>query len=117
MSEGNRGRFPKGVSGNPRGRPGRGDSLAEQIRKALTKRRRKALLDRMCDLACEPHGDTHARIKAAEWLAKHGWPDEAKMQVAAEVQVVQPLDIFYDSEAPPPSATVGYLSLEPGPTR
>jgi hypothetical protein len=69
MSRDESGRFPNGVSGNPRGRPGRGDSLAEQIRQAGTKKRRTALLDRMWDVACEPHGDAHARIRAAEWLA------------------------------------------------
>lgn len=70
--------FKKGQSGNPRGRPKVGDSLAEQIRKSASKERRTKLFDRMWELAAEPHSDPHARVKAAEWLAKHGWPDEAR---------------------------------------
>lgn len=70
--------FKKGASGNPRGRPKLGDSLAEQIRTSATKDRRAKLFDQMWLLAAEAHGDPHARIKAAEWLAKHGWPEEAR---------------------------------------
>ncbi len=61
-----------------RGRPRLGDSLAEQIRKALTKEHRTKLFGQMMAMACEPHGDPRARVAAAEWLAKHGWPDEAR---------------------------------------
>jgi hypothetical protein len=32
----------------------------------------------MWALAAEPHDDTHARIKACAWIAKHGWPDEGR---------------------------------------
>lgn len=53
-----------------------GDSLAEQIRAALTPEHRAKLFDRMMAIACEPHNDPRARVAAAEWLAKHGWPDE-----------------------------------------
>lgn len=72
--------WKKGQSGNPNGRPRCGDSLAEQIRAAGTPERRKGLLDRMWEIACAPHPDTHARIKAADWIARHGWPEEARGQ-------------------------------------
>lgn len=71
--------FQKGNQlGNRKGRPKSGDSLAEQIRKSASKERKKKLFDQMWMLASEPHSDPNARCKAAEWLAKHGWPEEAR---------------------------------------
>lgn len=70
--------FTKGQSGNPKGRPALGDSLAEQIRVSGTPERRGKLFDQMWALAAESHSDPNARVKAAEWLAKHGWPDETR---------------------------------------
>jgi hypothetical protein len=34
--------------------------------------------NKMWALAAAPHDDAHARIKACEWIAKHGWPDETR---------------------------------------
>jgi hypothetical protein len=75
----NNGRFVKGVSGNPAGRPP-GESLAEQIRTAGTPEIRRRMLEKMLALAADPHEDSHVRIEAAEWIAKHGWPDETRGQ-------------------------------------
>jgi hypothetical protein len=36
------------------------------------------LFDQMWALAVSAHPDPRARLAAAEWLAKHGWPDEAR---------------------------------------
>ncbi len=70
--------WKKGESGNRKGRPPVNDSLAAQIRDALTPAHRKNLFIRMMAIACEPHDDPRSRVAAAEWLAKHGWPEEAK---------------------------------------
>lgn len=72
------GAWTKGQSGNPSGRKPGIDSLAEQIRKSATKKRRRELFDKMWSLAIETHDDPRVRVMAAEWLAKHGWPQEAK---------------------------------------
>lgn len=70
--------FQKGNQyGNRKGRPKLGDSLAELIRQSGSRDRRKALLDRMWADATSAE-DGHLRVKAAEWLAKHGWPEEAR---------------------------------------
>lgn len=77
--------FQKGNQfGNRKGRPKSGDSLAEQIRAEGDPARRKGMIGRMWDIAAEPHGDVNARVKAAEWLAKHGWPEEARGQTTVE---------------------------------
>lgn len=71
--------FQKGQSGNPHGRPKLGNSLAERIRLAGEANGwDEETIAQMWTLAAKPHSDAHARIKAAEWIAKHGWPDEAK---------------------------------------
>jgi hypothetical protein len=72
--------WQKGQSGNPRGRKTAGEALCEQIRRAITPEDRAKMFAQLRLLACEPHGDPHARIKAAEWIAKHGWPEEARGQ-------------------------------------
>lgn len=43
--------FPKGVSGNPKGRPRKGKTLTEALQKATTPARRKALAEAAYDLA------------------------------------------------------------------
>lgn len=70
--------FQKGRSGNPKGRPRKGDSLAEAIRARFNASKRTAAIDAIADLANKPHDNPLARIKAFECLAKHGWPHEAK---------------------------------------
>ena len=71
----NTGQFAKGSSGNPNGRPPV-ESPAEQIRAAGTPEIRRRMLEKLWALAADPHEDSQVRIKAAEWIAKHGWPDE-----------------------------------------
>jgi len=69
--------WKKGQSGNPRGRLPNTDSLSELIRESATPERRQQMMQRMWALAAESHSDAHVRVKACEWLAKHGWPDES----------------------------------------
>ena len=72
-----KGGWVKGQSGNPQGRKPSGCSLAEQIQQSATPERMAKLFQHMWALVGEPHGDPRARIAAAEWVAKHGWPSEA----------------------------------------
>lgn len=80
--------FSKGKSGNPLGRPKKGDSLAEAIRSRWASASRKKAIDAIARKA--ESGDTIA----FQSLAKHGWPDEAKGEVnlsfpdATSVQVI-----------------------------
>jgi hypothetical protein len=79
MARGNRGRFAPGTSGNPRGRPGVGQSLAELIRTSGGEQDRlQRLVDQVWKMAIEPHTDPRVRISAMEWIAKHGWPNESR---------------------------------------
>ncbi len=70
--------FQKGRSGNPAGRPRKGDSLAEAVRARFDKARRQKAIDAIVTIADTPHSDPYARIKAFEVLAKRGWPHEEK---------------------------------------
>lgn len=74
--------FRPGQSGNPHGRPRKGDSLAEAIRARFNKRQRDAALDKIIGLTTTTHDNPLARIRAFECLAKHGWPDELKGELA-----------------------------------
>lgn len=58
-----------GQSGNPKGRPKSGESLAETLRTAVSP---KALLDRMKWLADNAESET-VRFHAISWLAERGW--------------------------------------------
>jgi hypothetical protein len=64
--------FHKGKSGNPAGRPRKGDSLAEAIRARFDPTKRAKAILALAKKAMD--GD----IGAFEVLAKRGWPDEAK---------------------------------------
>ena len=70
--------FQKGRSGNPGGRPKKGDSLADLIRTEGKKSGKREMVQRMWTLASKPHDRPDIAVKAAEWCAKHGWPEEAK---------------------------------------
>lgn len=70
--------FKPGASGNPKGRPRKGDSLAECIRARFDAKKRASALDKIIDLTTEAHDNPVARIKAFETLARYGWPHEAK---------------------------------------
>ena len=65
-------KFQPGVSGNPKGRPKRGDSLAEAIRLRMTPEHRARVLDAI--IARATQGD----VQAFDCLAKRGWPEEAR---------------------------------------
>lgn len=93
-------KFTKGQSGNPKGRPPAGWSLAEAIREALTPERRRQLLAQMITLAAEPHGDPHARIKAAEWLAKHGWPGAQRDSVTVTSDGPAKITVIHELHPP-----------------
>jgi hypothetical protein len=68
-------RFAKGQSGNPAGRPRKGDSLAELIRSRWDKAKRTRAILALAQKAAE--GDVHA----FDTLCKRGWPDEAKGEI------------------------------------
>lgn len=67
--------FQKGQSGNPKGRPRVGDSLAEVIRLRWNPVLRAKAIVALAMKAAE--GDE----KAFEVLAKRGWPEEAKGEI------------------------------------
>lgn len=81
--------FQKGNQlGNRKGRPRKGDSMAEAIRSRFNLSKRNIAIDALAKKAAQ--GDT----QAFDVLAKRGWPDEAKgdLQInlpeATSVQVI-----------------------------
>ena len=78
--------FIKGRSGNPRGRPHKGDSLAEAVRARFDRPKRNQALDKIIALTTGPHKNPTARIRAFEVLAHTGWPHEQK----GDVSIVTP---------------------------
>lgn len=64
--------------GNRKGRPKKGDSLADLVRSEGGKAGKLKMVRRMWTLSSEPHDRPDIAIKAAEWCAKHGWPHEQK---------------------------------------
>src|SRR5213078_3312527 len=67
--------FVKGQSGNPKGRPRAGFSLAEIVRREGRGAAREAV-KRLWAIAADAHNDPHARIKAFAELRRAGWPNE-----------------------------------------
>ena len=79
-----RGRFKKGASGNPGGRPKRGEAFAEQVRVRWKTGR---LLDRLVAIA-EGKGtdkpDVRAQLQALQVLASYGFGTPVKsIEIAA----------------------------------
>ena len=68
-----------GRSPNPKGRPRKGDSLAEVIRQRWDAKKRQTAIDSIAAKASD--GD----IQAFDVLAKRGWPDEAKGELSLHI--------------------------------
>lgn len=74
--------FKRGSSGNPKGRPKKGDSLAEAIRAGFDKKRRDAAVLAIAQKA--EKGD----ILAFDTLAKRGWPEEQRPDISLNFPLV-----------------------------
>src|SRR5262245_46228225 len=61
--------WPKGVSGNPKGRPRRGDALSETIRLHIEPR---AMIQRVIAIA-DGNAPDAVKLQAISWLADHGY--------------------------------------------
>jgi hypothetical protein len=59
-------------TGNRRGRPPVGESVAEYIRQCVGQDA-KAIVDKLVEIALSPHRDVRARIQAAEVLLTRGF--------------------------------------------
>ena len=77
--------FRKGASGNPKGRPKKGDSLAECVRKHFPADQRRLAIQSIARLATTKHDENLVRIRAFESLARTGWPHEQKGEVNLEL--------------------------------
>lgn len=66
--------WKKGQSGNPKGRPPAGQSIAEYIR-GLAGADGRVYVDQLHALATLAHNNPMIRVKALEVLMKRGWGD------------------------------------------
>lgn len=79
--------FQKGNQlGNRKGRPKKGESLAELIRSEGGKEGRQRMVRRMWALASDPHDRPDLAIKAADWIADRGWPNEQSADITVTVR-------------------------------
>ena len=85
----------KGASGNPRGRPRKGTSLAEAIRRRFTTKKRHLAIDQIARLATDPHDAPAIRIAAFETLARRGWPEEARGELAINVEGASAVQVIH----------------------
>ena len=72
MNESNHGQFPKGVSGNPKGRPRSGEALADYIRE-LSGPDGKVYVDTLHAIAVGQHKDARSRLTALSLLLERGF--------------------------------------------
>src|SRR5262245_31936301 len=94
------GRFLKGISGNKRGRPKRGEAIAEQARIRIKKHR---ILDRITAMACGKQGteknskdvDVRVQLEAARMLLAYGFGQPTKI-VETNERKVQEIRISYE---------------------
>lgn len=85
--------FVPGRSGNPKGRPRKGDSLAEAIRSRWNPKQRRSAIDALSKKA--DGGD----VQAFDQLAKRGWPHEAHGLIGADGETPQAVLVrFVDAE-------------------
>lgn len=89
--------FQRGISGNPGGRPKKGDSFAEFVRGGFKKPDREQALKKIIAIATGQHDDHKARILAFTALHRAGWPHEQR----PDVQVTIPLIPLFQMPAYP----------------
>lgn len=86
MTRGPRGRWREGASGNPRGRPRRGDALAEAIRAEVSP---QELIAVAREVIADKKAPASVKLQAATFLAERGYARPAERH---EVMVGQAVD-------------------------